>query len=994
MRKKISLTKNLSYLLKFCILFFVFSVLLGVLPLQSQENADCIGCHEDKELEGTKKGKTVNVFVDDGKFKKSVHSDLQCIDCHTDLKGMDGEHKEELKKVDCSSCHDEVPGSFNKSIHKGLLKKGGCTSCHDYHYIISPSESASRTNPVKSKVFCGKCHKTVAAQHRKSLHGRSQDKGDKLAPNCVSCHGSHKVLSSKNPNSPISTLNIPMLCGKCHHEGSEVSLNHDIPQDRILENYSQSIHGVGLYKQGLTVTAVCTSCHTSHEILEHTDPNSSIHRDKVAETCTQCHARIEEVHKKVVEGRHWQSEKKVIPSCVECHSPHKIIREKKIKTGAANITCLSCHSKKDLKKIVDGEEISLYIDENHRSISVHGEIACAQCHTEVQIDKERACETIKSKVDCSICHADVVGQYNTSAHGKLNVKGDTDIPTCLDCHNKHKMKNHKFPTSPTFASNVPKLCARCHRAGEKAAKRIKSTIPDIIDSYKMSIHGKGLLESGLIVSASCPDCHSTHNVLPTKDVKSSVNSANISKTCGKCHYGIENTFKTSVHYPGNTKTDKKLPTCESCHTSHTISRTDIKGFRDKMMGQCGNCHKDEAKTFFDTYHGKVSRLGAEGAAKCYDCHGIHDILRVTDPKSHLSRDNVVETCGKCHPGSHKQFAGYLTHATHHDPEKYPYLFYAFWFMTILLVSVLTFFTFHTIGWLFRLWKTKDQWKPHKHLPNEKFYRRFTQKQRIMHFVLLSTFLILAITGMALKFSYAGWAQFISSILGGFAAMGTIHRIAAITQVGMFIVHLFNIRKFKKESGMSWIKYIFSPDSMMFNLNDIKQFIGQIKWFFGKGERPIFGRFTYWEKFDYFAVFWGIIIIGSSGLILWFPELFTYILPGWSINIATIIHSDEALLAAGFIFTIHFFNTHFRPDKFPMDPVIFTGRMTIEELKHDKPGEYEALVKKYGEDGIEKILVDPIPKEVEKGYKIFGFIALGLGVTLIFLIIYAMIFGYR
>ena len=138
-------------------------------------------------------------------------------------------------------------------------------------------------------------------------------------------------------------------------------------------------------------------------------------------------------------------------------------------------------------------------------------------------------------------------------------------------------------------------------------------------------------------------------------------------------------------------------------------------------------------------------------------------------------------------------------------------------------------------------------------------------------------------------------------------------------------------------------------------------------------------------------FWGIVIIGGTGLLLWFPEFFTRILPGWSVNVATIIHSDEALLAVGFIFTIHFFNTHFRPDKFPMDPVIFTGRVTVDELKYDKPGEYERL-KASGE--LEEHIVEPIPSYLEQPVKVFGFTALFIGLTLIFLIIYTMLFGYR
>ncbi len=131
--------------------------------------------------------------------------------------------------------------------------------------------------------------------------------------------------------------------------------------------------------------------------------------------------------------------------------------------------------------------------------------------------------------------------------------------------------------------------------------------------------------------------------------------------------------------------------------------------------------------------------------------------------------------------------------------------------------------------------------------------------------------------------------------------------------------------------------------MMPNRRDLTELVGTLKWFVGLGERPAYGRWTYWEKFDYFAVFWGIAVIGSTGLTLWFPVFFTRFLPGSFLNVATIIHSDEALLATGFIFTVHFFNTHLRPEKFPMDITVFTGRMPLEELERDKPREYEALV---------------------------------------------------
>jgi cytochrome b subunit of formate dehydrogenase len=237
----------------------------------------------------------------------------------------------------------------------------------------------------------------------------------------------------------------------------------------------------------------------------------------------------------------------------------------------------------------------------------------------------------------------------------------------------------------------------------------------------------------------------------------------------------------------------------------------------------------------------------------------------------------------------------------------------------------------------------------------------------------------------------GWAQTIAAVIGGFQTTGALHRLGAVALITIFLMHLWDVRGRKRSSGMTWLQFIQTERSLIFTKNDLKEFLQSIKWFLGKGPRPDYGRYTYWEKFDYFAVFWGMFIIGSTGLLLWFPEFFTNFIPGWSVNVATILHSDEALLAVGFIFTVHFFNTHFRPDKFPMDPVIFTGRVSVEELKRDKPREYKQLAES-GE--LEKRLVEPYPAKVEIAFRIFGFVALFVGLTLIALILYSVLFGYR
>lgn len=276
-------------------------------------------------------------------------------------------------------------------------------------------------------------------------------------------------------------------------------------------------------------------------------------------------------------------------------------------------------------------------------------------------------------------------------------------------------------------------------------------------------------------------------------------------------------------------------------------------------------------------------------------------------------------------------------------------------------------------------------------PQERQYVRFSRLNRALHVLMILSFLTLAMTGMTLKFSYTRWAAAMSRVLGGFETAGNLHRFAAIVMFAVFLTHVTDlVRRSHTEFG-SWRNLLFGPDTMLPTRKDIQDFWGSVKWFLHLGPRPQYGRWTYWEKFDYFAVFWGIAVIGSTGLTLWFPELFTRFLPGWSINVATIIHSDEALLATGFIFTVHFFNTHLRPERFPMDLVVFTGRMDVEELKEDKPREYEALV---ASGKLAEHLAEPYQPIVTRTFRIFGTIALCLGFSMVGLIIYAMIFAYR
>jgi len=596
-------------------------------------------------------GKTVSLYVDGKKFATSVHGSFGCTGCHADLEGKDLPH--------------DTPA------------------------------------PVK----CGTCHTTEQEQHTRSLHGRAIARGDPLAPHCVNCHGNHDIYPVKDPRSAVAPLKVPFVCGQCHREGTPVQRNRAIHQDNILENYSESIHGEALLKKGLSVAPTCATCHTPHLILPHTDPASSINRRNIAATCTKCHSQIEAVHRKIIRGALWEKEANVLPACVDCHQPHKI-RNVFYTQGMADADCLHCHADEKLRRARDGQ--SMYVNIGEVSHSRHSKIACSQCHSEVNASRVRPCETISHEVDCTSCHDEIGRQYMGSTHGQLVSKNNPNAPSCKECHGTHGVLGRQDPQSPTFATNVPGLCARCHREGQKAAVRYIGRQHEIVANYTESIHGMGLLKGGLTVTATCTSCHTAHRILPRTDPESSVNAANVPATCGRCHHGIEEQFENSIHAKRVSGSAKELPVCSDCHTAHAIRRTDEDNFRLDIMDRCGRCHAEIAKTYFDTYHGKVSRLGYTKTAKCYDCHGSHDVLAVTDPRSHLSRANVAATCQKCHAGATRRFAGYLTHATHHDPRKYPFLFYTFWGMTTLLLVTFVFGGLHTLLWLPRAFQMRRE----------------------------------------------------------------------------------------------------------------------------------------------------------------------------------------------------------------------------------------------------------------------------------------------
>ena len=669
--------------------------------------------------------------------------------------------------------------------------------------------------------------------------------------------------------------------------------------------------------------------------------------------------------------------------------------------------CLDCHTDPTTVRIVNGEKISLAIfPTNGFANSVHSQLECIDCHDGI---KELVHDKNVSPPNCGSCHDKEAKEYATSIHGMSHSMGASGAAQCWDCHGSHEILPVKNPASSVYKFNLPATCAKCH-SNTNLTKEYQIEFPEAANQYMDSIHGRALLKMGLIVAPSCNDCHGAHGIKRNVDRDSPINHANVAKTCGKCHVGIEETYDKSIHGQLLAKGDPRGPVCIDCHSAHQIVNPTGNNFKAVSDARCGKCHADRLEHYSETYHGKAIALGkpnsAPEVAACYDCHGFHDVLPAADPASHLSTNNILVTCQKCHAGATAKFTQYRPHANPLDAKNYPLLHVVFLAMTGLLIGTFSFFGVHTLAWLVRtvylyLADTKTFREAKFQTQNgEEWFTRFAPFERFLHFLVVSSFLLLVITGMPLKFYYTDWAKFLFSVIGGPETARMLHRFGALITFLYFTLHLSSLvgRSWKArgklrnpETGKMEMKCFFAvffgPDSMVPTLQDWRDLVAHNKWFFGKGPKPNFDRWTYWEKFDYFAVFWGVAIIGASGLIMWFPEFFTRFLPGWIINIALILHSDEALLAAGFIFSIHFFNTHFRIEKFPMDTVIFSGRVSKTEMLHERKRWYDRLV---ATGKLDDYRVRDEWFRWKNIAKTFGYIAFILGLVLLALIIYAMV----
>jgi cytochrome b subunit of formate dehydrogenase len=647
---------------------------------------------------------------------------------------------------------------------------------------------------------------------------------------------------------------------------------------------------------------------------------------------------------------------------------------------AARAQCTDCHADRDFMASAMPDKSKpvdpLIVDKDRFARSVHGKMDCADCH---QGYDETPHPTGGLTLSCASCHADEQAALASSVHGAAK-SGEPRLPVkCQSCHGVHDVLRPSERDSRLHPLNVDKTCGQCHFSVDPATATVEQLLRE---PYTDDAHADGILRAGLTVAATCVSCHGGHTIHPKGDPASPVSRQNIDQTCGKCHVGVVEQYEQSIHAQKG-GADHAGATCSDCHPPHAMTQADD-DFRVQTIQACTKCHAERASSFRQTYHGKVSSLGFGGrVATCEACHSNHRILPASDPRSTVNPANIVSTCAQCHKTANAQFATYMVHADPTDAARSPGLHLVYVIMRALLVGTLVLGGVHVALWLNRA-IAAGAWR-RQHHGTQRWVRRWPFMYVVFHVWMMSAVLLLSSTGLPLHYSDKPWAQALMSVFGGPSAAGWVHRFAAMSLGVLVLVYLVHIgrRAFvNRERGL-----FTGPDTMLPRWKDVQDLWGNLRWFVFLAPQPKYDRWTYWEKFDFWAAFWGLFVIGASGLVLWFPERATTFLPGWSINVAVVIHGIEALLDIAFIFTVHAFHANLRPDKFPMDTMFLTGRIPEAEFAAERPLEYERA----RAAGTLEAMVDAAPtRRLRRAAYVLGACALGVGFFFVAMMLLALI----
>jgi len=607
-------------------------------------------------------------------------------------------------------------------------------------------------------------------------------------------------------------------------------------------------------------------------------------------------------------------------SCIDCHAG-AAAQSHNARTASAS--CVTCHS--DAAQAL--------------TTSVHATLGnpkdaqtCIACHTTGNVAR-----AVSGPQLCAGCHQQQVDEYKGSIHGRARASGNTDVPNCQSCHGSaHTVVAGTDANSPVNKQHLPNTCGTCHSDPKLAAKYMFAQVRPV-EAYEQSVHGRAI-HQGNLNAASCSDCHGAHNILPLSDTRSKIWKQNVASTCGKCHSGVYATYAQSIHGQAVGKGVLQAATCTDCHSEHRILGPGDPGSPVYMANvseeACSRCHaneqlmagfglpQDRVPTYEDSYHGLAAHEGRQTVANCASCHGVHNIYASTDARSTVNRANLGNTCGQCHTDAGRRFAIGPVHGMSSGTPGGKLLgFVKLFYLVVIPVTLGLMLLHNAIDWRRKILATLAHYrKTHGQL-------RLTYNERVQHVLLVVSFILLVVTGFALKFPHSFWAAPFVDWEHGYPIRGWLHRIAGVVLIGTSVYHIVYLMA--RRSGRRWFR------DMIPDLRDGKEAVQTVQHNLGRRkELPHYRRFNYAEKAEYWALVWGTVVMAVSGVLLWLNDWILAHLPHPAsiLAISTAVHFYEAILATAAILVWHFYAVIFDPDIYPLKWTFLTGRAPEHEVR--------------------------------------------------------------
>jgi cytochrome b subunit of formate dehydrogenase/nitrate/TMAO reductase-like tetraheme cytochrome c subunit len=612
---------------------------------------------------------------------------------------------------------------------------------------------------------------------------------------------------------------------------------------------------------------------------------------------------------------------------------------------ADSATCEMCHSDPSTFEDYGARAKLLVVTDRSLVGSVHAGFQCVDCHADLAGAHDFPHAEKLAPVNCGACHDDVAAEFAQSWHAQIAAKreGAVPAPTCASCHGTHDIRPASDPLSMVSPANLPRTCASCHsRIAREAGNGVRRI--DAYALYERGIHAKRISE-GILSAASCIDCHGYHDLRKASDPKSPVYKYNIPKTCGKCHTEVYAKYERGIHGKALAAGVTDAPNCVDCHGEHQIQAPWGPDAPDNAANltdfACAKCHNDprlvakyglkgeRISSYQDSYHGMARERGSTKAASCASCHEAHAILPPDDPASSISPGRIVETCKKCHPTANAKFASAYSHeAILGKPNTVKGIIGLIYIpLIILVIGGMAAHNGLIILHYIRKKRAAEE--------AGESYERLSRTMVIQHATFGTSFIVLAITGFALRFPEAWWARALASVGLTESLRGIVHRVAACLMIGVSVHHVFFVSLSRR--GRTEFYHIIP------GLIDVKQAWQNIRYYLGWTEiKPDFDRYDYTEKAEYWALAWGTTVMAATGFVLWFPEAFTKWLPGWIVIASETIHYYEAWLAILAIIVWHLFFVIFHPEEYPMNLTWMKGRISERRLKEKHPAWYRRL----------------------------------------------------